>query len=326
MRGIAIAMVVMQHAIGRVAQTNFDFKFMFMLNHIDVPLFLLIAGYLFESKKEKYYKICFKNYVADKVKKLILPYLFWSFILVFGVQMVFLWKMDLLHKLGMEVWTLDQAIINILTFKDSYVQHLWFVYIIFVYFVIHYLLRDLLVDVRLLFLIIMVTMFIDLNNVPFIYEKFILHFMDFCIGRCIYCYSFNKIKYKGICFVISIVALCICFISEYYIENSFTYLYLGYLIYALSGAIIIYTISTYISQTDGYCCSILSIIGDYSFEIYLMHNPYITLLVPLMLKIFISNKLVIVLITLGLGIVVPIIIKKYIIKNKILCLILFGRI
>lgn len=325
MRALAIIMVVAQHAIGRVALTNLDFKFMYLLNHIDVPVFLLIAGYLFETNKEKYYKTEIKKYIANKFKNLIVPYLFWSSILVVAVNVIALWRTDLLEKLGLEVWSLSQTVVNILTFKDNYVQHLWFAYIIFFYFIVHYIVRDWLIDGRVLAAIIIVTLLIDLNHIPFICEKFVLHFMDFCIGRCLYKYGVSNIKHKQSYSVIAFAVMLACFASEYYIVDSFTYSYLGYLVYALSGAICVYSVSRYIYFKMEKCATALTMIGDYSFEVYLMHNPYITLLIPMILKARIDNKIFIVIVTVVLGVGLPIIMRKYILQNAMLRKIMFGR-
>ena len=52
MRGVAVIMVVLQHSIARIATSNWQFKIIYFLNHIDVAIFFVISGYLFEFKKE----------------------------------------------------------------------------------------------------------------------------------------------------------------------------------------------------------------------------------------------------------------------------------
>lgn len=86
MRGLAVIMVVLQHSISRIAEIDIEFKIMYFLNHIDVAVFFVIAGYLFEIKKEKYYQESKMSYIKWKAKTLLLPYLFWSLILAVGIK------------------------------------------------------------------------------------------------------------------------------------------------------------------------------------------------------------------------------------------------
>ncbi len=142
MRGVAVIMVVLQHSISRVAETNLEFKIMYFLNHIDVAVFFLIAGYLFEIKKEKYYQESCLSYIKDKAKALIIPYLFWSLILAIGINVIGIIIPKIQNILDGELWSWKEIIINTLLFKDYYVQHLWFIYVLFLFFVVNRIFKD----------------------------------------------------------------------------------------------------------------------------------------------------------------------------------------
>lgn len=325
MRSLAIIMVVMQHAIGRVASSNADLKIMFFLNHIDVAVFFIISGYLFESKIEKYRKQNFLEYVKTKFRALMVPYLFWSFVLFVGVKIVSAINADVLTKVGLTAWTMKQAVINIVTFKEHYVQHLWFIYILFIYFVIHWFFKKSLSDVKIILLIMIVMVLIDGYNYSFIVEKFLLHFVNFCIGRLVVRYNLlAHCKHKGM-FFFALTVLLACFGMEYYIENSITYTYLGNILYSSSGVMVVYYISKFINYKNEKISELFSFIGNHSFAIYLIHNPYITMILPLLLKNFISNKVLVVLITTLTGVVCPIIFENIINRNSRIRNILFGR-
>ena len=332
MRALAVIMVVLQHSISRIATTNFDYKVMYALNHIDVAVFFVIAGYLFESKKEKYYSQKWTEYIVQKWKTLLIPYLFWSLILAVGIKvssMVF----PAVQNLFGTVWSWHEILINTIFFRDYYVQHLWFIYILFFFFVIHRILKDYLTDKRTVFLVLLVSVVLNRFSFGFILDKFILHFGTFLLGRIIFKYHFeeknnikseNKLWNMGVSiFVIGVLG--ICFWSEYVYKNSFTYSYLGNLVYAMSGIYIVYLIAGIIGSIGGLFRAVMNEVGDYSFEIYLMHNPYVSVLAPLLLRKCWNQKEFVVVGSTVLGVLVPYFIAKILMKSKWISQLLFGR-
>ena len=146
MRGVAVIMVVLQHSIARIATSNWQFKIIYFLNHIDVAIFFVISGYLFEFKKEKYYQESKMVYIKNKIKALLFPYLFWSLILAVGIKIANIFMPNLQNIIGIKAWTWKDIIINTLFFKDYNVQHLWFIYVLFFFFLLNRLFKDSLIN------------------------------------------------------------------------------------------------------------------------------------------------------------------------------------
>lgn len=327
MRGLAVIMVILQHSISRIAELDLEFKIMWFLDHIDVAVFFVISGYLFEIKKEKYYQESAISYIKEKAKALLLPYLFWSLILAIGIKVASMVMTKLPNIIGVDPWSWKDIVINTVLFKDYNVQHLWFIYILFFFFLFNRLFKDVLINGKVFVIIILESIILNHIGLNYILDKFVLHFAVFLIGRIVA--NYNLLQQLRT-WHISIAAPCIlvfCFFSEKFIRNSFTYTYLGNTLYALSGVYCIYMIAEFLSSV----CNGTKIefglrkIGDYSFEIYLMHNPYVSILVPIILKKMISNTLVIVLITTVLGIIVPYYFAKIMFHYSNATSILFGR-
>ena len=93
-------MCIRDSSIARIAATNWQFKIIYFLNHIDVAIFFVISGYLFEFKKEKYYQESKMVYIKNKIKALLFPYLFWSLILAVGIKIanIFMPNLDVYKR------------------------------------------------------------------------------------------------------------------------------------------------------------------------------------------------------------------------------------
>lgn len=327
MRGLAVIMVVLQHSISRIAEEDFEFKIMYFLNHINVAVFFIISGYLFEIKKEKYYQESKLSYIKGKVKNLIFPYLFWSLFLAVGIKITNMLIKNVTNIIGIESWSWKDIIFNTLLFKDYNVQHLWFIYILFFFFLLNRLFKDILINKKVFGLLFFVSIILNHIKLNYILDKFVLHFIVFLIGRFVAKYNLLQQLQKWYVKIIALCVLGICFLSEMFIENSFTYTYLGNTVYAVSGVCCIYMIAKFLTTVySGTKIElILRRIGDYSFEIYLMHNPYVSMLVPIILGKIISASLVIVIITTILGIIIPYYVAKIIFYYSDITIVLFGR-
>ena len=330
LRGFAILMVVMQHVLGRLVTNGGGvMKLIFFFNHIDVVIFFIIAGYLYENKISKYLNQSTFTFIKKKFKSIFVPYLFWALLFSVTVNVISIIPSvsTLLTNLGYEKWNIVQIIINTLTFSEYYIQHLWFVYILFIYFIIHRLSKNVFIKPYFFVFVLLLTICLKFNfEFPFILDKFLQHFLNFSLGRIICKYKHKiELKNKYVVFMISSLVLLICVLNEYYVSNSFTYTYLGNLIYGWAGCAVFFYISSYLDKHVSNASNMLKTIGDYSFEIYLMHNPYIVLMVPLALKILNVNSTLIFLISVILGILIPIFASKLISKNTLFRTIAFGK-
>lgn len=327
MRGVAVIMVVLQHSIARIAATNWQFKIIYFLNHIDVAIFFVISGYLFEFKKEKYYQESKMVYIKNKIKALLFPYLFWSLILAVGIKIANIFMPNLQNIIGIKAWTWKDIIINTLFFKDYNVQHLWFIYVLFFFFLLNRLFRDSLINGKVFVFIILVSIIFNHIKLNYILDKFVLHFANFLVGRLIVKHNLlNFFSNKRVNKLIPCV-LITCVVSEIMVKTSFTYTYLGNSLYALSGVYCVYIFAKFLASDRNNLKieQILQKIGDYSFEIYLMHNPYISILVPLVLKKLIPSPAIIVIITTILGIIIPCYIANVLFYYSNITVVMFGK-
>lgn len=325
MRGMAIIMVVLQHSISRVAESELEYKIMYFFNHIDVAVFFVIAGYLFEIKKRKYYQENMYSYFKEKMKSLLVPYFFWSLILAIGIKLVGIFLPDLQGIMDKQSWTWKEIFFNTILFRDYYIQHLWFIYILFLFFIINRLFKDMLINTKIFGVILICCLIFQNMELNYILNKFVLHFAVFLAGRMIVKYSLLHWLNNQYLKIVAPCVLLLCFFTELLTSNSFTYTYIGNTLYALTGVYCVY-LAAKIVTTIPEVKYRLHRIGNYSFEIYLMHNPYVSVVVPIVLGKMKINSLIIVIMTTIAGILLPYYIAKILFNyTPHVTAVLFGR-
>ncbi len=140
MRGIAIVVVLIRHAI---AQVNTDV----LLDAVEdiiicfhMPVFFMIAGFLFQRGLSKYLQKGKGQFIIGKAKHLMFPYLFWTLLLWMGVQIACMANSSVLEKMtdiGFAPMSIGNLIYGLLTYQVYYTEHLWFLYVLFVLFLIN---------------------------------------------------------------------------------------------------------------------------------------------------------------------------------------------
>lgn len=93
------------------------------------------------------------------------------------------------------------------------------------------------------------------------------------------------------------------------------------------GVLLLYLLSTYIERMWSNVAGVIKNIGDYSYDIYLMHNPYVVALGCTVLSSVLGlNSLLTIIIATAAGIAIPMIISKFVIRRfNILSKIMLGR-
>lgn len=137
LRAIAILMVIVHHTINNLPDTAGGDYLLIVVN-ADVNIFFLISGFLFEKGYERYRRNV-RGFLVRKARQLLIPYLFWSLLLYAGARFVY----DvagrgggILQSLGFERLSWGTIAFNILTFQDYYVEYLWFIYVLFLFFAV----------------------------------------------------------------------------------------------------------------------------------------------------------------------------------------------
>lgn len=186
MRGIAIAVVLLRHAI---AQVNTDA----ILDGAEqtiicfhMPVFFVIAGYLFQKQLGKYQAEAKIKFLIGKAKRLLIPYVFWTVLLWIGVQVACMLSPALLAKLTeieFAPMSVGNLIYGLLTYQVYYTEHLWFLYVLFLMFAINIFTQKIgasCYSVVIWLLIGLVTLFVDF---PHIIERTMLWGIFFEFGR-----------------------------------------------------------------------------------------------------------------------------------------------
>jgi len=339
LRGLSIIVVLISHAIARVEDTVILKNIWQIITCFHMPAFFIISGYLFENKLEKYTANGKKvRFIALKAKHLLLPYAFWTILLWIGVQVAYLSNGigGLLTKAEFEQMSLWDLVKGLLTYNKFYTEHLWFLYVLFLFFVVNIIINKYGSNVMMLPIALFLGFLTRYIEFPHIIGRFFVWCVFFFFGRFI-CNNnsvsslIRKIK-KPIAFsivtiafimfsVLRIVMINIDFNESIQLLVKYIIGFLGvWLLYGLA----VYIENTRILKASG---SIINKIGDYSYDIYLMHNPYCVAMGAIALNDIIGiNSYITVVIATALGVIIPMIISRTIIrKSKLLSLIMLGK-
>lgn len=326
LRGIGIVLVCMHHALRNIESSAIA-NYLLRIAQSDVVFFFVIAGFLYQTKIEKYLSKV-SAFLSSKAKQLLIPYLFWSSVLFVGGGIIHRIiggrASEILEAFGFPPFTLAQTVLGILTMKYVYVEHVWFLYILFVLFVLNATVFKKAISPA--FFLIWVGVAGILHScleMPYLVWMTIKHVPDFAIGRYVCTWLDKNGEKTGLKENMSITALSLAFyvcsaitsnsanivgviVNAY--SNSFfrwTFVFLCYLLIKQ------YVLDSVISR--------LSSIGDYSFDIYLMHTPYVVPIVTTaLIKMMLPWGLVVAIATM-LGIIIPMIMSKYILRKIVIC-------
>lgn len=320
-RGIAIILVVVGHSVPTalregsiIAQYLYDFIYFFHMQ-----LWFLLSGISYRLNNNKYKNMESKKFLLNKIKTLFIPYVFYA-VLIFSIFYIGNYLpvlKDILQKVGLGKISISNGIIGLLIGDNLYSIHLWFIYVLFAYNIITFLLKKLSPRIyniiSMAFVIALLLWYIlheyndnllALNNLVFLYFWFILGVN----------FDFEKIK-KGYGNFILFGAWVIGYIG-YYIQGweETVPLFFGTVIYKTIGVILIIGISKTIScKLKNY----LTYIGQNSFTIYLLHQPFFATGFATLLCTMISiNVGIIVILTSIMSIIIPLFIASLIKKTK----------
>lgn len=327
-KGIGIFLVVLGHTIvpqmrqeSEIALLLFNFIYSFHM-----PLFAMLSGYLFEKFIVKYHEQGVKRFTSKKIKSLLLPYLSFSIISYMGIGLCFqIPKMaSILSKGGYNAVNPLDAIVQTITHTNHIDKHLWYVYALFFVFLISYLLHSLIKSHWMLIgSFVLYFIFSVYINIPEILYKIVYLLVFFTLARQLtFIDRLTQNKYLIpvlSCFIV-FSSLHIFDVLKFSREISFLILFLC----AVSGSFLVLIISRMISLKKSFTA--LNFLGEYSYGIYLIHQPFIVSgITGLLLS---SSELpfaVISIITLCLGIGVPVLAMLVINRIKILRLLLLGN-
>ena len=313
LRGIAIVLVVIHHVMKCFSLSNELNTLLTIINTVHVVVFFVISGWLFEKKKCKYRKNGIFLFLKKKFCQLIVPYTTFSFsfaILIWLGSHIEVLKQATLALAKGRVKSLVQIIVDIVLYRNVYYESLWFVYAMFFLMALMFLLYD---DrfVRLPYALRRAGEEVQLKpkTVPCM-----------LFGRLLYTRLHNGFVVKWNIVAIAALVLSMCIIRWYYIDlKCFMGLYaraiwqgLEFLAIRLSFLALVLALSKWLIITDKY--KPIEYIGDMSYDIYLIHNPWIVSTLSIILKNRVTIPLAIVIgtiMTIVISVTVINVIKCY---------------
>ena len=334
MRGIAIVLVLFRHAI---AQVNANV----VLNEMEeivicfhMPVFFVIAGFLFQKGLTKYIQQGKMNFLVGKAKHLLVPYVFWTILLWLGIQIAWMSSSAAHAKMtdiGFVPISIGNLLYGLLTYQVYYTEHLWFLYVLFLLLVINIVAERADSTMWTLWiwgLIGILSLFVTL---PHIIERVMGWGIFFAFGR--FVQKNPKVKkmrggYRAcICsmFLIGALIRLMGLDSGITLKLFSVFMQLDKYLIGFAGAGLVYILAIELSKINAK--KLVKCIGDYSFDIYLMHNPYCVALSAMVLNRMLGVPAYIsVVAATVIGVVLPMVASKLVIRKvKLLSTIMIGR-
>lgn len=274
-KGIGIILVVFAHTlVPQIRENSFGAKFTWIfIYNFHMPLFFFLSGFLFEKGLTKYTDK--GKFVLGKLKYLMIPYLTFSvFAYVFINFALNIGPLaNVLQNGGYEATGIKDAILQILTYNGHIDQHLWFVYSLFLVFVVNILMPKIMKSKFIL--PVLAILYISKARIHYfgILNYTVDNLFFFSLARVL---TSKDFKINNILTAI-IFVVTNCVYSYFYINGMSGFakdiLYLVRLVSATSGIALVCEVSKVIESKK--ISRFFKEIGSYSYDIYLMHAPFL---------------------------------------------------
>jgi len=316
-RGFANFFVVLLHTFVPEIRGNSPavLTAFFWMNAFTFQLFMVISGYLYERGYGKYRAKGYAGFFRGKLQTVILPYVSVSALSYVGIGLAFLAPplARVLQTGGYAPFRIFDAALQIITYEGHIINHLWFLPTLFLIFALTYItgrffagLPGLLISVALSLLSYHIVM-------PALVYRVCAMFVFFNIGRRIaFVDAFSQTKRLAVMLVVFIGAFAAD--RAGLLDRSRSLQAISAIVIGTSGAMVFIAISRIV---EGKALGRgLSWIGDNSFAIYLLHQPFIVSGISGILLMFTAlPHLVICAITLALGILLPSLLNRFVISR-----------
>ena len=340
-RGVAIILVVLAHSIIPSIRTQYS-----PLNYIwngiysfHMFLFFFCSGYLFEKGLPKYTKQR-KKFICNKFMLLLIPYITLT---VFDYSILMFERIQIFDKIfrlcNLPGWSF-RAFVEALIFNNQhYDTHLWFIYVLFFVFTINISIPK--ASRHIVYFLVMLVFsacnpFLGKVIIPI--RNIFYWTVPFWIGRKFYQQNIlNKIfefSSRVICLfggLFIVLNWGINAINEYtqgvtkiplYVALCSTYL-IKHITGILGTVILFYLIYRLL---DSKICDLFIKLNDYSYDIYLVHQPFLTVGIATVLTKVGVNSYLAIGITTMLAIIISILFSKIIIRrSKVLGFFVLGN-
>lgn len=328
-KGIGIILVVLGHTlVPQVRETGFaGFLWIFIYN-FHMPLFFFLSGYLFEKGLSHYTNK--GKFILGKLQYLMLPYLTFS---TFAYLFIgFSLKIPLLSKVleggGYTSVGLKDAILQIITYNDHIDKHLWFVFSLFLVFLVNILIPKIMKSKPIL--IVLLGLYISKAYVHYygILDYVTSDLLFFSLARIAFNTEIKKSPNPIIIAVIFVITNCLY--SYFYVTQMPSGVVKGvlYLIRSISSVTGIMTVCSISKYLQGKAPQkLLKTLGMYSYDIYLMHAPFLVSgLMGILLAYSPFPTAICCVSVLILGLFIPIVVSKFIIRKiPFLSILILGK-
>lgn len=283
MKGMLIFLVIFGHSLqGIVGKLNLHsgsiFNGMQVCYSFHMAAFFFVGGFFVSSWVKRFPKIA----IAQKIRRLVVPYFIWSFITAIAMQIA---SGATTNGLGIREFLLSPFI----PFSEY-----WFLYVMFIIFMIYYaVVHNFNRGGQIALLIISIILFLVQIFLPDIWilnkiGKFLIFFMlgtYFLQFRNIVINVINK-KYLMLVTIIIFIALnCMNIViiksgNMYYVKGF-------YLLTALCGTVLVMELSLFMDKwTPNIFTNFIAYLGKNSMQFYVMHLVFLAGLRIIFLKIF----------------------------------------
>ena len=284
-RGIAIFLVVLGHCINKnFADSYYAVGLLRKIIYFShMPIFFALSGYLFEKNINNNFKKTKRDFIIDKFKRFILPYILFS-ILNFCLLKIgnnFSAIREILIQKGLANLNVKNAIISILTYENSFDNHLWFLYVMFLILCFTKLFIGKLNKKNFIIIVLISLIGILFSSyLPEIIWKSAKYLLPFTFGRIINIkerYLRNNENKNEIFILPLICSIIILLFNDSFLVNKFSLL-----IYEISIICFVFYIGKKVIKTNAF----FEKIGESknSMFIYLLHMPFITPAITLFLN------------------------------------------
>ncbi|MED4060192.1 acyltransferase [Priestia megaterium] len=343
MRGIAIFLVVLGHTFPPVLKDKYLTLYIgyHFIYNFHMPLFFLISGFLYYIQARKIDTITF---IKNKFVQLMIPYIVFSLLTYLGINLAMASSHTLNNVLAQNGYTVvgnfNAFLYSLLTYTDHIDKHIWFIYCLFLIFIIgkcldEFIGRSNFWTIAIIFLGISFFINLNIGRIFPIVKLTLYHFIFFYIGKYFAQNYGNKntiLIYKTR-IILSFMFLNTMMIGIHYctisklIDKNIGLLLNKILIYPCSilGVLSTFILVHYISNKV--ILDKLVVLNKYSYDIYLLHQPFIVSGSIAVLYAVLKLPVEVVVITaLTTGIIIPYFISKYILrKSSILSLLFLGK-
>lgn len=342
-KGIAMFLVVLGHSIvGNIRETNIFWSYIYdFIYSFHMFYFFLMSGYLFQLNYDKY-SLNKKQVIRNKIVQLLVPYLCitiieYIMILIFTVFNE-IWVIDKFGQLlNLPDFTLGRFVKALIFNIDHFDTHLWFIYVLFFIFLINLIIpKKLIVH----FFVISLSM-IFFRSYLFVFGNLfvtVVKFMvPFILGR-ILCtknlltriktFKFKSHIITATIWLFAVIVINLVVDKLQMIESS--WILQGFIqeiqyISGFFGSLMLYSLGCIVCRYTK-ISSIINVINSYNYDIYILHQPFITAGVSIILLKTTGIPLIAITVSTCAGVVASIVISKYLLRKiPIASKLLLGR-